>query len=63
MHQEALKVLPELIKTLNISRPLLFGPSEGGTIAANTPEQFAAAYKAELAQYEKIIKAAGLKVQ
>ncbi len=36
--------------------------AEGGTIAANTPEQFAAAYKAELAQYEKIIKAAGLKV-
>ncbi len=36
---------------------------EGGTIASNTPEQFAAAYKAELAQYEKTIKAAGLKAE
>jgi hypothetical protein len=37
--------------------------TEGGTVLSNSPEQFAAAYRAELAKYERTIKAAGLKVQ
>ena len=37
--------------------------TEGGTVLPNSPEQFAAAYRAELAKYERTIKAAGLKVQ
>jgi pimeloyl-ACP methyl ester carboxylesterase len=43
MHQEALEVLPELFKTLNISRPLLFGHSDGGTIALIHASQFSVA--------------------
>lgn len=43
MHQEALEVLPELIKSLNISRPLLFGHSDGGTIALIHASQFSVA--------------------
>ena len=33
MHQEALEVLPELLRALNVHNPLLFGHSDGGTIA------------------------------
>ena len=33
MHREALEVLPEVLKTLNIAKPLLIGHSDGGTIA------------------------------
>ena len=33
MHREALEVLPEILKTLNIAKPLLIGHSDGGTIA------------------------------
>ena len=33
MHKEALDVLPALLKTLQIKRPLLLGHSDGGTIA------------------------------
>ena len=33
MQREALEVLPELLKTLKISQPLLLGHSDGGTIA------------------------------
>jgi pimeloyl-ACP methyl ester carboxylesterase len=33
MHHEALNVLPALLKTLNIKRPVLLGHSDGGTIA------------------------------
>ena len=33
MHREALEVLPEILKTLNITKPLLIGHSDGGTIA------------------------------
>lgn len=33
MHREALEVLPELLHTLGIERPILLGHSDGGTIA------------------------------
>jgi pimeloyl-ACP methyl ester carboxylesterase len=33
MHREALEVLPALVKTLGIERPILVGHSDGGTIA------------------------------
>ncbi len=33
MHHEAQVVLPELLKTLGIERPILFGHSDGGSIA------------------------------
>lgn len=33
MHREALEVLPELLRTLGIERPILLGHSDGGTIA------------------------------
>jgi pimeloyl-ACP methyl ester carboxylesterase len=33
MHREALEVLPALLKTLGIARPILVGHSDGGTIA------------------------------
>jgi pimeloyl-ACP methyl ester carboxylesterase len=33
MNREALEVLPEILKTLNIAKPLLIGHSDGGTIA------------------------------
>jgi pimeloyl-ACP methyl ester carboxylesterase len=33
MHHEALEVLPEFLRTLNVSKPLLLGHSDGGTIA------------------------------
>ena len=33
MHHEALQVLPELLRTLGIERPVLLGHSDGGTIA------------------------------
>ena len=33
MHQEALTVLPALLQTLGITRPVLLGHSDGGTIA------------------------------
>ena len=33
MHREALEVLPEILETLNITKPLLIGHSDGGTIA------------------------------
>lgn len=33
MHHEALTVLPELLHTLGIARPVLLGHSDGGTIA------------------------------
>jgi len=33
MHHEALQVLPELLHTLGIERPVLLGHSDGGTIA------------------------------
>lgn len=33
MHREALKVLPSLLTTLGIERPILVGHSDGGTIA------------------------------
>ncbi len=33
MHHEALQVLPELLRTCGIERPLLLGHSDGGTIA------------------------------
>ena len=33
MHHEALEVLPELLRTLNVHNPLLLGHSDGGTIA------------------------------
>ena len=33
MHQEALHVLPELLRLLGIERPVLLGHSDGGTIA------------------------------
>jgi pimeloyl-ACP methyl ester carboxylesterase len=33
MHHEALEVLPELLRTLNVSNPMLLGHSDGGTIA------------------------------
>lgn len=33
MHREALQVLPELLRTLGIERPIVLGHSDGGTIA------------------------------
>mgnify|MGYP000567716979 FL=1 len=33
MHREALEVLPELLRTQGIERPILLGHSDGGTIA------------------------------
>jgi pimeloyl-ACP methyl ester carboxylesterase len=33
MHREALQVLPELLRTLGIERPVVLGHSDGGTIA------------------------------
>lgn len=33
MHREALEVLPELLKALDIEQPVLLGHSDGGTIA------------------------------
>ncbi len=33
MHHEALEVLPELLSRLDIERPILFGHSDGGSIA------------------------------
>lgn len=33
MHREALEVLPDLLAQLNIERPILFGHSDGGSIA------------------------------
>src|SRR5258706_15977501 len=33
MHDEALKSLPELLERLGIRRPILFGHSDGGSIA------------------------------
>lgn len=33
MHSEALEVLPRLLDTFDISRPILFGHSDGGSIA------------------------------
>jgi pimeloyl-ACP methyl ester carboxylesterase len=33
MHREALQVLPELLRTLGIERPMVLGHSDGGTIA------------------------------
>jgi pimeloyl-ACP methyl ester carboxylesterase len=33
MHQEALEALPELLQKLGIERPILFGHSDGGSIA------------------------------
>ena len=33
MHREALQVLPELLRLLDIERPVLIGHSDGGTIA------------------------------
>jgi pimeloyl-ACP methyl ester carboxylesterase len=33
MHREALQVLPSLLKTMGIARPVLIGHSDGGTIA------------------------------
>ena len=33
MHREALQVLPDLLRTLGIERPIVLGHSDGGTIA------------------------------
>lgn len=33
MHREALEILPDLLKQLGIERPILFGHSDGGSIA------------------------------
>lgn len=43
MHREALEVLPQLLKILNISTPLLLGHSDGGTIALIHASQFSVA--------------------
>ena len=40
MHHEALEVLPALLQTLNIAKPLLIGHSDGGTIALIHASQF-----------------------
>jgi pimeloyl-ACP methyl ester carboxylesterase len=40
LHHEGLVVLPELLKSLNISNPLLVGHSDGGTIALIYASQF-----------------------
>ncbi len=40
LHREALEVLPELLKILNISKPLLMGHSDGGSIALIHASQF-----------------------
>ena len=40
MHYEALEVLPALLQTLNIAKPLLIGHSDGGTIALIHASQF-----------------------
>ena len=37
MHHEALVVLPELLATLGIERPVLIGHSDGASIASSTP--------------------------
>ena len=43
MHHEALTVLPELLQTLGIERPVLLGHSDGGTIALIHASRFAVA--------------------
>lgn len=43
MHHEALAVLPELLQTLGIERPVLLGHSDGGTIALIHASRFAVA--------------------
>jgi pimeloyl-ACP methyl ester carboxylesterase len=40
MHREALTVLPALLQTLGIARPVLLGHSDGGTIALLHASQF-----------------------
>jgi pimeloyl-ACP methyl ester carboxylesterase len=40
LHHQALVVLPELLRSLNISSPLLIGHSDGGTIALIHASQF-----------------------
>ncbi len=51
MHHEALGVLPELLKILNVTQPLLIGHSDGGTIALIHASQFAVAGCAVLAPH------------
>jgi pimeloyl-ACP methyl ester carboxylesterase len=43
MHREALEVLPALLKTLEITKPLLVGHSDGGTISLIHASQFSVA--------------------
>ena len=43
MHQQAFEVLPALLSALNISRPWLFGHSDGGSISLLYASRFSAA--------------------
>ena len=54
MHHEALVVLPELLSTLKINKPLLIGHSDGGTIALIHASQFVVAGCAVMAPHVKV---------
>jgi pimeloyl-ACP methyl ester carboxylesterase len=51
LHHQALVVLPELLRSLNISSPLLIGHSDGGTIALIHASQFPVAGCAVMAPH------------
>jgi pimeloyl-ACP methyl ester carboxylesterase len=51
MHREALEVLPALLEALNVTKPLLIGHSDGGTIALIHASQFSVAGCAVMAPH------------